>query len=428
MTQELFDRSARVTPGGVHSPVRSFKGVGGAPVFFKKAQGATLSDVDGNDYIDFCQSFGPLILGHRDPDVEIEVHNAVGDVWTLGTADPYSLELAEWIVKKIDVVERIRFVNSGTEAVMSALRLARGFTGRTKIVKFDGCYHGHVDSMLVKAGSGLAGGQSASSSAGVSENQAGDTLVLPLGDEVALKALFEREGDHIAAIIVEPLPANFGLLPLTNSFLETLRSLSKAHGALLIFDEVISGFRVALGGMAQVSNITPDLVTYGKVIGGGFPVGAFAGRAEIMDFIAPEGPVYQAGTLSANPISMRAGLVTLKKAAQPGNYELLNQRTDRFANALEGLIAKTGVDIKLVHSGSLLWMCPGAKDMDIHGPEDFPADLQSRFKPFFLSLLEQGIYVAPSGYEVMFLSHAHTDEVLEEALKKFERAFESFRK
>ncbi|HHB82157.1 MAG TPA: aminotransferase class III-fold pyridoxal phosphate-dependent enzyme, partial [Devosia sp.] len=267
-----------------------------------------------------------------------------------------------------------------------------------------------------------------SSSAGVSENQAGDTLVLPLRDEAALKALFEREGDHIAAIIVEPLPANFGLLPLTSSFLETLRSLSKAHGALLIFDEVISGFRVALGGMAQVSNIAPDLVTYGKVIGGGFPVGAFAGRAEIMDFIAPEGPVYQAGTLSANPISMRAGLVTLKKAAQPGNYELLNQRTDRFANALEGLITKTGVDIKLVHSGSLLWMCPGAKDMDIHGPEDFPADLQSRFKPFFLSLLEQGIYVAPSGYEVMFLSHAHTDEVLEEALKKFERAFENFRK
>ncbi|MCF6301600.1 MAG: glutamate-1-semialdehyde 2,1-aminomutase [Devosiaceae bacterium] len=426
MTQELFDRSTRVTPGGVHSPVRSFRNVGRTPIFFKQAQGATLIDVEGNNYIDFCQSFGPLILGHRDPDVEKEVRDAVGDVWTLGTADPYSLELAEWIVEKIDAVERIRFVNSGTEAVMSALRLARGFTGRTKIVKFDGCYHGHVDSMLVKAGSGLAGGQSASSSAGVSQNQAGDTLVLPLGDENALQALFESQGDEIAAIIVEPLPANFGLLPLKNSFLQALRMLTKAHGALLIFDEVISGFRVALGGMAQLSNITPDLVTYGKVIGGGFPVGAFAGRADVMDFIAPEGPVYQAGTLSANPISMRAGLVTLKKAARAGNYDALNQRTQNFADELDQLITRTGSNIKLVCSGSLLWLCPGAQNMEISAPADFPANLQDNFKPFFLSLLAEGIYMAPSGYEVMFLSHAHTDLVLEQALEKFRRAFEKF--
>lgn len=425
MTQELFDRSARVTPGGVHSPVRSFKGMGRPPVFFKSAQGATLTDVDGNEYIDFCQSFGPLILGHRDGDVEAEVRRAVSDVWTLGTADPYSLELAEWIVEHVSVVERIRFVNSGTEAVMSALRLARGFTGRSKIVKFDGCYHGHVDSMLVKAGSGLADGQSASSSAGVSGNQTADTLILPLGDETALAELFEREGHNIAAIIVEPLPANFGLLPLKNSFLQALRSLSEAHGALLIFDEVISGFRIELGGMAQTTKITPDLVTYGKVIGGGFPVGAFAGRADVMDFIAPEGPVYQAGTLSANPISMRAGLVTLSKAARPGMYDALNQQAQKFAGALSGLINETGHNIKLVQSGSLLWMCPGAKGTEIHSPADFSPDMPTKFKPLFLSMLQQGIYMAPSGYEVMFLSHAHSDSVLEQALEKFKRAFEN---
>jgi len=428
MTQKLFDRSLAVTPGGVHSPVRSFKGIGRAPIFFKSAKGATITDVEGNEYIDFCQSFGPLILGHRDDDVAVEVKRAIDDVWTLGAADPYSLELAEWIVDNIAIVEKVRFVNSGTEAVMSAIRLARGFTKKDKIVKFDGCYHGHVDSMLVKAGSGLADGQAASSSSGVTKNQTADTLVLPLGDEEALLKLFEKHGDNIAAIIVEPLPANFGLLPLKMKFLETLREITKKHNSLLIFDEVISGFRVALGGMAQITNITPDLVTYGKIIGGGFPVGAFGGRADIMDYIAPSGSVYQAGTLSANPISMRAGLATLKKASKIGQYEKLNSRSNDFSNELESLINKTGVNIKLVQQASLLWLCPGAKDMDINRPDDFPNGMAENFKPLFLELLEQGIYIAPSGYEVLFMSHAHDDKVIEQVLPKFATAFENLAK
>jgi len=422
---DLFERSKKVTPGGVHSPVRSFKGLDRPPVFFASAQGATITDVDGNRYIDFCQSFGPLILGHRDAEVEMEVLRAVGDVWSLGAADPYSLELAEWIVEKIPAVESVRFVTSGTEAVMSALRLARGFTGRQKIIKFDGCYHGHVDSMLVKAGSGLAQDGAASSSAGVIGNQVADTIVLPLGDIDALRELFQNCGPEIAGVIIEPLPANFGLLPLPKSFLEALRSLTEEYGALLIFDEVISGFRVALGGMAQVMDIVPDLITYGKIIGGGFPVGAFGGRRQIMGQIAPSGPVYQAGTLSANPISMRAGLTTLKKAAASGKYEQLNTRAENFAGELRALAKRAAFEISVVQNSSLLWLFPGEKKDIPSVPGQFPADLDKRFKPLFLALLEQGVYLAPSGYEVMFLSHAHTDNILEQSLEKFDRAFRS---
>jgi len=423
MSEQLFERSKMVTPGGVHSPVRSFKGLDRGPVFFASAKGATLTDVNGSEYIDFCQSFGPLILGHRDPDVQKEVLRALGDVWSLGTADPYSLELAEWIVEHVIPVESIRFVTSGTEAVMSALRLARGFTNKSKIVKFDGCYHGHVDSMLVQAGSGLAEDGAASSSAGVTANQVVDTIVLPLGDEKALKALFESKGKEIAAVIIEPLPANFGLLPLKEAFLKTLRSLTKSHGSLLIFDEVISGFRVSLGGMAELTNIVPDLVTYGKIIGGGFPVGAFGGRKDIMSHVAPIGDVYQAGTLSANPISMRAGLATLQKASANGQYDKLNDRAEIFAGELRALIAKSSLDIAVVQNSSLLWFCPDAAGSVPKTPADFPADLASRFKPLFLELLKQNIYIAPSGYEVLFLSHAHTDKVLEQALAKFAIAF-----
>jgi len=420
---DLFERSKNVTPGGVHSPVRSFKGLDRPPVFFSSAQGATITDVDGNKYIDFCQSFGPLILGHRDAEVEMEVLRAVGDVWSLGAADPYSLELAEWIVEKIPAVESVRFVTSGTEAVMSALRLARGFTGRQKIIKFDGCYHGHVDSMLVKAGSGLAQEGVASSSAGVIGNQVADTIVLPLGDLEALKNLFESCGTDIAGVIIEPLPANFGLLPLQKSFLEALRSLTEEYGALLIFDEVISGFRVALGGMAQVLDIVPDLITYGKIIGGGFPVGAFGGRRQIMEQIAPAGPVYQAGTLSANPISMRAGLTTLKKASESGRYERLNSRAKYFASELRATAKRASYEISVVQNSSLLWLFPGEEKHIPSVPAHFPPDLDKRFKPLFLELLEQGIYLAPSGYEVMFLSHAHTDNILQQSLEKFDRAF-----
>jgi glutamate-1-semialdehyde 2,1-aminomutase len=312
MSEQLFERAKRVSPGGVQSPVRAFKGLGRAPLFFKSAQGARLKAVDGAEYIDFCQSFGPLILGHRDPDVSAKVEEMIGKAWTFGACEPYSLELAEWIVQNVEHVESLRFVSSGTEAVMSACRVARGATGRHKIIKFEGCYHGHVDSLLVKAGSGLAG-TAASDSAGVSENVASETIVLPLGDREAVVQAFEKHRGEIAAVIIEPLPANFGLLKPNCNDLRFLRKITEQEGSLLIFDEVISGFRVALGGMAEISEVTPDLVTYGKVIGGGFPVGCYGGKKDYMDLVAPQGPVYQAGTLSGNPVGMVAGLATLIK-------------------------------------------------------------------------------------------------------------------
>src|SRR6266404_5650672 len=288
-SRELFDRAVRVTPGGVHSPVRAFKGVGGTPIFFRSAQGGTMTSVDGREYIDFCQSFGPLILGHRDTDVAEVVREAIDTAWSFGACEPYSLELAEWIISRLPWVEMLRFVSSGTEAVMSALRVARAATNRNRILKFEGCYHGHSDSLLVKAGSGLAG-EAASSSAGVSENVAGETLVAPLDDEAAITKVFNQFGKEIAAVILEPLPANYGLLIQRREFIDETIRLARANGALVIFDEVISGFRVAPGGMAEVLGIRPDLVTYGKVIGGGFTVAEYGGRRDLMQIVAPAGP------------------------------------------------------------------------------------------------------------------------------------------
>src|SRR5947199_10136939 len=272
LSRKYFERALRVCPGGVHSPVRAFKGVGGTPIFFRSAQGAKLISVDGREYIDFCQSFGPLMLGHRDPDVSGAVEEAIETAWSFGACEPYSLELAEWITSRLPWVEMLRFVSSGTEAVMSALRVARAATGRQKILKFEGCYHGHVDSLLVKAGSGLAG-ESASSSAGVSAAVAAETLVASLDDEQTVRAIFEEHGADIAAVILEPQPANYGLLIQRREFIAETVALARQHGGLVIFDEVISGFRVALGGMAELLDLRPDLVCYGKVIGGGFPVG-----------------------------------------------------------------------------------------------------------------------------------------------------------
>jgi len=279
LSEGYYERSLKVCPGGVHSPVRSYKAVGGSPVFFEKGKGAYLTSVEKEDYIDFCQSFGPLILGHRDPEVEEAVKRQIGSLWTSGTCEAYSLELGEWIIENVPAVEKLRFVSSGTEAVMSALRVARAVTKRNKVLKFEGCYHGHVDSLLVEAGSGLAG-ESASSSAGVSEQQASQTLVCPLNDKEAYLKILEEHHNDIAAVIIEPLPANFGLLNLDHDYLKYVVDEAQKRCALVIFDEVISGFRAALGGMAEVLNIKPDLVTYGKVMGGGFPVGCYGGKKE----------------------------------------------------------------------------------------------------------------------------------------------------
>lgn len=409
----LFARALKVAPGGVHSPVRAFKSVGGTPVFFRSASGAHLTSVEGKTYIDFCQSFGPLILGHRDADVASVVHETVDLAWSFGATEPYSLELAEWMTSRLPWVEKLRYVSSGTEAVMSALRVARAATGRNKVLKFDGCYHGHVDSLLVKAGSGLAG-DSASDSAGVSASMAAETLVISLDDDQQLQAIFDREGSKIAALILEPLPANYGLLEQRKEFIEKAVQLARRAGALVIFDEVISGFRVAQGGMAQRLCIVPDLVTYGKVIGGGFPVGCYGGRQELMNLVAPLGPVYQAGTLSANPVGMRAGLATLQKVEDQKVYEVLEKRGSRFEQQINHALSQMGLPIKMSRYSSLFWIHEAA-GATIRRLEQIPKTHAANFKSFFHACLRRGVYLAPSGYEVGFIGYAHTDAILDEA-------------
>ncbi len=422
-SKELFERSLRVAPGGVHSPVRAFKSVGGTPIFFARSEGAYLESVEGTRYIDFCQSFGPNILGHRDPDVKTAVADMLDTAWSMGACEPYSLELAEWITSRLPFMEACRFVSSGTEAVMSALRVARGATGRSKILKFDGCYHGHVDSMLVKAGSGLAGA-AASDSAGVPDGQ--ETLVAPLNDIPALSKIYAERGQEIAAVILEPLPANFGLLVQTPEFLKAVVDGARRQGILVIFDEVISGFRVHPKGMAGVLGIEPDLATYGKVVGGGFPLGCFGGRKKYMDLVAPSGPVYQAGTLSANPISTRAGITTLRKIERLGIIEALTNRTENFRDGLIGRFRKAGVAWTVSSVGSIFWIHPVAAK-PIRSPLDFPPNLRADFPKFFHAALKESVYLAPSAFEVGFLSWAHTDEILAKALDGLERAAATLR-
>ena len=422
LSREFFERATRITPGGVHSPVRAFKGVGGTPIFFRSAQGATMTSVEGREYIDFCQSFGPLILGHRDPDVSEAVREAIETAWSFGACEPYSLELAEWIASRLPWVEMLRFVSSGTEAVMSALRVARAATSRNRILKFEGCYHGHSDSLLVKAGSGLAG-ESASSSAGVSDQVASDTLVAPLDDESAVREVFNQHGKEIAAVILEPLPANYGLLIQRREFIDEVIRLARTHGALVIFDEVISGFRVALGGMAELLGIKPDLVTYGKVIGGGFPVAAYGGRKNLMKLVAPAGSVYQAGTLSANPVGMRAGLATLQKVDAANAYEQLEVRTARFCDRLNSDLKQRGLPFEVTRTASIFWFHSAATE-PIRRIEQIPAHNAEAFARVFHRALDQGVYLSPSGYEVNFVSLAHSEEILERAAMAILKASE----
>jgi glutamate-1-semialdehyde 2,1-aminomutase len=402
--EDLFRRALAVTPGGVHSPVRAFGAVGGRPFFTRRATGPWLEDVEGRRLLDFCMSFGPLPLGHAHPGVLEAATAALRDGWSYGTAERYSLELAEFVVARVPWAESIRFVNSGTEAVMSALRLARGLTGRAKLLKFTGCYHGHADAMLIRAGSGLATAGQADS-AGVPPGVAADTLVARLDDEAGLEDVFARHGAEIAAAIIEPLPANHGLLPQRSSFLKLLRDLCTRHGTILVFDEVITGFRLAFGGFAEISGVVPDLVTYGKIIGGGFPVGAFAGPRDLMARVAPAGPVYQAGTLSANPLAMRAGLATLTELAAEGVYRELNARGALLGSTLRD----AGVHMQRV--GSIFWI-PGALTpcTFMRTPESIGAEITSGYPRLFHALLDRGIYLPPSPYEVGFLSTAHTME------------------
>jgi glutamate-1-semialdehyde 2,1-aminomutase len=417
-SKDLFERSLKIAPGGVHSPVRAFKSVGGTPVFFERAEGAYLFSVDGDRYIDFCQSFGPNILGHRDPDVEKVLRETVELGWCFGACEPYSLELAEFIHEALPWVEKLRFVCSGTEAVMSALRVARAATGRDGILKFEGCYHGHADSMLVKAGSGLAG-LSASDSAGVSEQTAQQTYTCPLDSEGAVERVFREHGGKIAAVILEPLPANYGLLAQRPEFIRRVCEIARANGSLVIFDEVISGFRVAFGGMAELLGHQPDLVTYGKIIGGGLAVGAYGGRAELLDLVAPAGRVYQAGTLSANPLAMRTGLATLKKLKSAQVHGVLNNRTEQFVLELRQVLAPLKFDVRFF--GSIFWVHPTSQQPIRHLGQ-LPNDLGALYGKLFHALLKRGVYLAPSGFEVGFVSLAHGEDVLKQALNAFEGA------
>lgn len=410
-SKDLFERSKKVAPGGVHSPVRSFAGMGREPVFFKKAQGPYLWSVEEQRYIDFCQSFGPLVLGHRDEEIEADVHEMISTAWSFGACEPYSLELAEWITSHIPWVEKLRFVSSGTEAVMSALRVARAATGKDKILKFEGCYHGHVDSLLVKAGSGLAG-VAASSSAGISQRMAEATIVTPLDDDALLEKVFQDFGHELAAVIIEPLPANYGLLIQRKEFLQKVADLAKANNVLLIFDEVISGFRMALGGMAELLRITPDLVTYGKVIGGGFPVGCYGGRKDLLDLVAPNGPVYQAGTLSANPVGMRAGLRTLQKMKRLNGWAVLEERSAYFESQVKEAFAEKNMNF--IRQGSLFWF-HYKTDAPLRRVDQIPAQQKENFNKVFLSGLKNGLYLAPNAYEVGFVSMAHTNEILDQS-------------
>jgi len=400
--EELFARALAVTPGGVHSPVRALAAVGGRPFFTRRAQGAFLEDSDGRRLLDFCMAFGPLVLGHAHPQVAAAASSALADGWSYGTAEPYSLELAEFIAARLPWAESIRFVNSGTEAVMSALRLARGITGRERLLKFEGCYHGHADAMLIRAGSGLAG-SGVADSAGVPAAVAADTVVAPLDDVAALEDCFARHGPRLAAAIIEPLPANHGLLPQRPEFLQRLRELCSCHGSLLIFDEVISGFRVGFGGMAAATGIRPDLVTWGKIIGGGFPVGAFAGPRELMARLAPLGRVYQAGTLSANPLAMRAGLATLQ-LLESGD---IHRQLEALGARLEARVHALGLHFARV--GSLFWLPGGqARPGVLRSAAQGDAGLGTRYALLFRRLLDAGIYLPPSPMEIGFLSAAHT--------------------
>lgn len=409
----LFEEAKQCFPGGVNSPVRAFRSVGGTPLFINKADGCRLWDEDGNEFIDFCASWGPMILGHNNSKVREKVWEAIQNGTSYGAPTALETQLAKLIIDNNRFIEKMRFVSSGTEAVMSAVRLARGYTGRSKIVKFEGCYHGHVDSLLVKAGSGLITFGN-SSSAGVPEGVVNDTIVVPLNHPEALKNVFEKFAPEIAAVIIEPVPANNGLLQVDRDFLMFLREITAQHGAMLIFDEVISGFRVGFEGAAGHYNIKPDIVTYGKIIGGGFPVGAYASSAEVMSHVSPEGDVYQAGTLSGNPVAMAAGIAALSECLKPGFYEQLEAKTERFVNRILEHTQNKGYAFRMFRTASIFWMSFASND--IREAAQIEASGMSHFAKLHAFLLDRGIYFGPSGYEVGFISTAHSETDLEKSL------------
>jgi len=410
---ELYEKSKTYFPGGVNSPVRAFKSVYGTPLFIQKGDGCQIWDADGNQFIDFCASWGPLILGHNHPVVREKVIEAMQSGMSFGAPTALENQLAELILKNNKYIRKIRFTSSGTEAVMSAIRLARGFTKRNKIIKFEGCYHGHLDSLLVKAGSGLVTfGET--SSAGIPKAIADETIVVPLNNEQAVIEAFEQFGEEIAAVIIEPVPANNGLLLQTKEFLEFLRKICSKNKSLLIFDEVISGFRIGFEGAAGFYGIQPDIITYGKIIGGGLPVGMYGSSVEIMEMISPDGPVYQAGTLSGNPVAMAAGIAQLTELSKSGFYKDLNNKTLDFTESIQRFATARNYKFKVFTIGSIFWFAFTDQEK-ISSAEEIDASSMEKFKIMHRELLNRGIYLGPSGYEVGFVSSVHSKVDLEKA-------------
>lgn len=419
-SEKLFEQAQKVLPGGVNSPVRAFKAVGGTPLFISRAEGPYLFDVDGNRYVDYVCSWGPMILGHADPQVMKVVQNAIKNSTSYGAPTEVEVELANRVVEAVPSIEMVRFVNSGTEATMSALRLARAYTKRDKIIKFEGCYHGHADMLLVQAGSGVTT-LGLPDSPGVPRATVEDTLLAQYNNLDSVKQLFETYLDEIAAVIVEPVAGNMGVVPPQSGFLEGLREITKAHNSLLVFDEIITGFRVAYGGAQSLFDVLPDLTCLGKIIGGGFPVGAYGGRKEIMELVAPSGPVYQAGTLSGNPVAMTAGLETLKVLKKTETYNRLDSLANQLASGIKEAAESTGVPVFQARVGSMLSLFfAGQEVLDLKSAKTSDAE---RYRRFFHSMLTLGYYFAPSQFEAVFVSLAHDEQIIANSISAISEAF-----
>ena len=420
-SKDLIERARRYIPGGVNSPVRAFNGVGGEPVFFEHAQGACLYDVAGRSYIDYVGSWGPMIAGHANPAIISAVQSAVSKGLSFGAPSPAEVTMAERLCELIDAMDMVRMVNSGTEATMSAIRVARAATGRDCILKFDGCYHGHADAFLVKAGSGALT-LGVPNSPGVPAACADLTLTLPFNDLDAVRECFSQKGDDIACVIIEPVAGNMNCIPPQEGYLQGLRKLCDQHGVLLIFDEVMTGFRVALGGAQALYGITPDLSTFGKVIGGGMPVGAFGGKRQYMELVAPSGPVYQAGTLSGNPVAMAAGLATLDQIVAPGFYESLTEKALMLTSGLQAEADHAGIPFTTTAVGGMFGMYFTEARNIVNFEQSGAVDVE-RFKTFFHAMLDRGVYLAPSAYEAGFISSAHTEEHITATINAAGEAF-----
>ncbi len=421
-SKQLFEKAKTYFPGGVNSPVRAFKSVGGTPLFIKRGKGSKIWDEDGNEFIDFCGSWGPLILGHAHDSILKKINETIVSGTSFGAPTRLENELAELILSNHSYIEKLRFVSSGTEAVMSAIRLARGVTGKDKIIKFEGCYHGHLDSLLVSAGSGLVTLGSAAS-AGIPEAFTRETIVLPLNDKEAVLEAVKLYKSQIACIVIEPIPANNGLLIQGKEFLQFLRDICTQEGILLFFDEVISGFRIGFEGAAGYYGIQPDIVTFGKIIGGGLPVGVYASSAKNMAHISPEGDVYQAGTLSGNPVAMAAGIAQLSECLKPGFYEALKENTDELVSQISSYATEKNYAFGIYSIGSIFWFSFLSKEI-AHKASDIKKESMEYFKIFYHYLLEKGIYFGPSGYEVGFISAAHTKEDIKTAVSNIKMALD----